>query len=87
MVGVPLTVPEAARRVERNPETVRRWIREGKLPARKLGSQHFIEQADLEKVTRSQSHSLPLPKAWQRTRSGAPMPDVVEAVVSARRQH
>jgi predicted nucleic acid-binding protein len=28
-----LTVPEAARRTGRNPETIRRWIREGKLTA------------------------------------------------------
>ena len=43
-----ITVPEAARRAGRNPETIRRWIREGKLPARKVGSQHVIEEADLE---------------------------------------
>lgn len=43
-----LTVPQAARRTRRNPETIRRWIREGKLPARKVGSQHVIEEADLE---------------------------------------
>jgi excisionase family DNA binding protein len=42
-----LTVPQAARRTRRNPETIRRWIREGKLPARKVGSQHVIEEADL----------------------------------------
>ena len=38
-----LTVPEAARRTGRNPETIRRWIREGKLAARKVGTQHVIE--------------------------------------------
>jgi excisionase family DNA binding protein len=43
-----LTVPEAARRTRRNPETIRRWIREGKLPARKVGAQHVIEEADLD---------------------------------------
>ena len=43
-----LTVPQAARRTRRNPETIRRWIREGKLPARKIGSQHVIEESDLE---------------------------------------
>ena len=42
-----LTVPEAARRAGRNPETIRRWIREGKLPARKVGTQHVLEEADL----------------------------------------
>lgn len=42
-----LTVPEAARRVGRNPETLRRWIREGRLRAHKVGTQHVIEEADL----------------------------------------
>jgi len=42
-----LTVAEAARRAGRNPETVRRWIREGKLTAWKVGSQHVIDEDDL----------------------------------------
>jgi excisionase family DNA binding protein len=42
-----LTVPEAARRVGRNPETVRRWIRERKLVAAKVGHQHVIDEDDL----------------------------------------
>lgn len=54
-----LTVPEAARRANRDPETVRRWIRAGKLPARKVGTQHVIDEADLAdaigKVSRAQS--------------------------------
>lgn len=42
-----LTVPEAARRVGRDPETVRRWIRAGKLAAWKVGTQHVIDEDDL----------------------------------------
>ena len=42
-----LTVPEAARRANRDPETVRRWIRAGKLTARKVGTQHLIDEDDL----------------------------------------
>lgn len=45
-----LTVPQAARRTRRHPETIRRWIREGKLPARKVGTQHVIEEADLDQL-------------------------------------
>lgn len=42
-----LTVPEAARRAGRNPETIRRWIREGKLSSRRVGTQYLIEPRDL----------------------------------------
>ena len=42
-----LTVAQAAKRAGRNPETVRRWIREGKLTAWKVGSQHVIDDDDL----------------------------------------
>ena len=42
-----LTVPEAARLAERDPETVRRWIRAGKLRAQKVGTQHLIAEDDL----------------------------------------
>jgi uncharacterized protein len=42
-----LTVPEAAKVARRDPETVRRWIRAGKLAAQKIGTQHLIDQDDL----------------------------------------
>jgi excisionase family DNA binding protein len=45
-----ITVQEAARRVGRNSETVRRWIREGRLRARKIGRQHVIEEDDLATI-------------------------------------
>jgi excisionase family DNA binding protein len=47
-----LTVPEAARRVGRNPETIRRWIRAGKLPSRKVGTQHVIDEGALADAIR-----------------------------------
>ena len=51
-----LTVPEAARRAGRHPETIRRWIREGRLIAHKVGTQHVIETADLDEVTGATGH-------------------------------
>jgi excisionase family DNA binding protein len=72
-----ITVPEAARRTGRDPETIRRWIRSGKLRARKVGTQHVIEDEDLAEVL---APARPLPTAWQHTSDGEPMPDWVEIV-------
>lgn len=47
-----LTVPQAARRTGKHPETIRRWIREGKLRSRKIGTQHLIEEKDLDGLLR-----------------------------------
>ena len=60
-----LTVPEAARRANRNPETIRRWIRAGKLPSRKIGTQHVIEERDLEEFLDGQYEMAPLPEEWK----------------------
>jgi excisionase family DNA binding protein len=81
-----LTVPEAARKVGRNPETIRRWIRSGRLRARKVGTQHVIEEADLAAAAEP-VRSLPVPKEWQRFDSGRPVPDWVAAVQRSRREH
>jgi len=81
-----VTVPEAAQRVGRDPETIRRWIRSGRLRARKIGTQHVIEEADLAAVLEDDT-PLPLPEAWMTTRSGRPMPNVVAALARSRRQH
>ncbi len=79
-----LTVADAARRTGRNPETIRRWIRDGRLRANKTGARHLIEEADLEAAT-EEPRSLPLPAAWRTLGSGRPMPDPVLAVHDARR--
>jgi excisionase family DNA binding protein len=79
-----LTVPEAARRIGRNPETIRRWIRAGKLRASKVGTQHVIEERDLAAVEANDADMMPLPPEWRRTASGAPMPNVVTALRRAR---
>lgn len=80
-----LTVPEAARRVRKHPETLRRWIREGKLSSRKVGTQHVIEERDLERVARGDAPKVtPLPKQWRRTATGEPMPNAVAAIWRSR---
>lgn len=82
-----LTVPEVARRAGRNPETVRRWIREGKLRADKVGTQHVVAEEDLEAFLEESGDELPIPPAWRRTFWGAPMPNVVGAVRRSRDEH
>ena len=82
-----ITVPEAARRAGKNPETVRRWIREGKLRASKVGTQHVIEEQDLAALLATDADVLPLPPEWQRTFWGDPMPNWVSAVRRSRAGH
>ncbi len=79
-----LTVPEAARRIGRNPETVRRWIRAGKLRSTKAGTQHMIDERDLPS-TRS-SDLLPMPPQWSRTRRGDPLPEDILELLDAVRE-
>src|SRR5919201_5769278 len=81
-----LTVPDAAKRAGRDPETIRRWIRAGKLRARKIGTQHVIDEADLEAVA-DEDEMAPLPKALRTTFWGAPMPNVVAMIHRSRRGH
>lgn len=83
MLHAMITVPEAARRAGRNPETIRRWIREGKLQSRKVGTQHTIEERDLDAFL-VEDLELPVPKEWERQSDGSPMPNVVRAIRLAR---
>jgi excisionase family DNA binding protein len=82
-----LTVPEAARRVGRNPETVRRWIRAGRLRSQKVGTQHLIDENDLEALVNDEDEMLLLPDHLKTTRWGAPQPNWVRLVRRSRESH
>ena len=82
-----ITVPEAARRAGKNPETIRRWIREGRLASRKVGTQHTIEEHDLEAVIADDGDMLQLPSEWRSMSDGRPMINVVAAVRQTRASH
>lgn len=82
-----LTVPEAARRARRNPETIRRWIREGRLRSTKVGTQHVLDERDLDEVLGRFADTVELPAEWSHTFWGGPMPDVVAAVRRSRTGH
>jgi excisionase family DNA binding protein len=43
-----ITVAEAARRLNRSTEQVRRYLREGKLRGQRIGNQWFVEERTLE---------------------------------------
>ena len=43
-----ITVAEAARRLHRSTEQVRRYLREGKLKGQRIGNQWFVEERTLE---------------------------------------
>lgn len=81
-----LTVPEVARRLRRNPETVRRWIREGRLRATKIGTQHLVDEADLDQMR--EATLLPAPPGWwTQTHTGEPLPDFMAVLRRQRTEH
>ena len=77
-----LTVPQAARRVGRDPATIRRWISSGRLRAESIGTHHVIRERDLDKAAKSDM--VPLPAGWDRTIDGKPMPDIVASLRESR---
>ncbi len=82
-----LTVPEAALRVGRDPETVRRWIRSGKLRSKKVGTQHLVDEEELDDLVASDDEMLPLPEAWQTMSDGRPQPNWVRIIRRSRAGH
>jgi len=79
-----LTVEEAAQRVGRSPDTVRRWIRSGRLVAATEGRRLVIDPADLDTVRDELYPMLPLPPEWQQLEDGTPAPSWVAAVALSR---
>ena len=47
------TLEEAAGMLKLHPQTLRRWIRQGKLPAKRYGKQFRLRREDFEQVARS----------------------------------
>ncbi len=82
-----ITVPEAAKRAGKDPETIRRWIRTGRLAARKIGTQHVIEEADLDALLEDEQLAVPGGWRWDTMPDGRPMPNVVRAVRLSRIGH
>ena len=51
-----LTLPEIAQTLGMNPSKVRLWVREGRLPAEKVGRKWIVRRADLEQMLADQPH-------------------------------
>ncbi|HEX3391366.1 MAG TPA: helix-turn-helix domain-containing protein [Solirubrobacteraceae bacterium] len=79
-----LTVTEAAQRVGKSPGTVRRWVREGRLPATTSRGKHLIDPRALDEVRDEMYPMLPLPPEWQKLEDGTPAPNWVAAVSLSR---
>lgn len=78
-----ITVPEAARRTGRDPETIRRWIRAGKLRSQKVGTQHLVDERELDALVDDGVEAtvlLPPEPTW----TGEPQPDWARIVRRSR---
>ena len=82
-----LTVAEAADRVGKDPETVRRWIRSGRLRAKRVGRRHAISARDLRTVEDELFPMAELPDEWKLGDDGSPAPNWVAALHRSRRDH
>ena len=81
-----LTVPQAAERIGRNPETIRRWIRSGRLRSRRVGTQHLAAEEDLD-APRGAEDTTPLPEWLRVLPDGRPQPAWVRILREQRRGH
>lgn len=70
----------------RNPETVRRWIRTGRLRSERVGTQHLIDEAELAELATTPA-ALEVPGGWGSLPDGTPAPDWAAIVRRARDAH
>jgi excisionase family DNA binding protein len=82
-----LTVPEAARRAGRDPETIRRWIRAGKLRSQKIGTQHLVDERELDQLVDDGVGDELADARVQPTWTGEPQPDWARIVRRSRGSH
>lgn len=75
---------QAASSVGRSPETVRRWIRGGRLSAIRDGGRILIDRAELDAVRDELYPMLPLPPQWRLLEDGTPAPNWVAALALSR---
>lgn len=88
-----LTVSQAARRLGRSIEQVRRYLREGKLPGQRIGQQWFIPESAVGTPDRSENLSELFRRVRERREAtaqhigGCVQPDVSEILRQDREEH
>lgn len=78
------TVSEAALRVGRSPETIRRWIRSGRLGAEVAGTRYVIDEADLKLAESGNRRSLPTER--RSFQAATPLPSWVRIIRRSRHE-
>jgi excisionase family DNA binding protein len=78
-----LTVPQAAERAGKDPETIRRWIRAHRLRAEKVGTQWVIDEGDLDDLLDEDDEMWAPPGGWTLP-DGRPMPNIVKLLREVR---
>lgn len=79
--GVPdrnlMTVAETARHLKRSTEQVRRYLREGRLPGRRMGGQWFVDRAAVEAFGQAGSRENRFTKRLRPASSVHPLDAVI----------
>ncbi len=72
-----LSVGDAAKRLSRSTEQVRRYLREGRLQGRRIGGQWFIERGLLDQFASASRQQRNFVEQLEPARTGRPLDDVI----------
>ena len=67
-------------------DLLRRWIRTGRLRSEKVGTQHLIDAAELDRLA-ERPVPLEVPGGWGALPDGSPAPDWAGIIRRARDSH
>ena len=67
-----LDVRQAAARTQRDPETIRRWIRDGRLTATRIGRRWMVEAEDVDALAKRGHGRLTLAEWYEKYMANLP---------------